>query len=124
MINRCSKYEGEQSEWHPGELVWPGIGYPYLGPKLETLDAVDYVPVVYFYSKLFDLSNQQDYEHYVWVNDRIVNGWFIQYNKQVNIQENEGKVNVRVYMEWGQVYLTQTKKRELPDDHKRPFVWL
>lgn len=111
---RCDKYFGEQSKWHVGELTWPGIEYPYLGSKDSVkLENVDYIPSVFFKSKLFNLCDESDREYYEWVNDRIVNGWFIQYNKQIKPIESENGVCVHVYLEWGQVYLIAVAKREV-----------
>jgi len=125
-MGRCSKYEGEQSEWHPGMLTWPGIDYPYLGEYKSKLDAVEYIPVAFFRSKLFNLSQEEDVRHYEWVNDRIANGWFVQYSKQVKLVEGDGAVSVHAYLEWGQVYLIQSKKREAySNDTSRPAVpWI
>ncbi len=120
-MGRCYKYEGEQSEWHSGTLTWPGLEYPFLESEdVPRSEEREYVPTVFFYSKLFNLNDTQDKEHYVWVNDRIVNGWFVQYHKQIKPLESDKDTSVYVYLEWGQVYLVCIKKREGNENAKSP----
>lgn len=114
MPGRCSKYEGEQSDRHPGPLTWPGLEFPYLGVfNGNYQDDKTFAPVIYFKSKLFNLSDDADRDYYEWVKDRIVNGWFIQYNSVITPKENDNAIVVYVYLEWGQPYLMQLKKSNL-----------
>jgi len=122
MSYRCAKYVGEQSEWHPGPLTWPGREFPYLGEFNGIYDdLMDFVPFVFFKSRLFNLSDEADTEYYTWVKDRIVNGWFLQYASVVTPKETETGVIIYIYLEWGQPYLIQVKKSNLeqsPNDQR------
>lgn len=97
------RFQGEQSEYHDGELVWPGYkGFPVLAKFFTPVDNNLYLTWVHFFhSKLFDLSNEKDREHYQWVNDRIVNGWFLPITREIKREDDK----VRIYLEWVQRYL-------------------
>jgi len=98
------KYLGEQSPWHPGELTWPGYkGFPVLGGVDYNQETLYVTLVSFFYSKVFDLQDEEDKRYYDWVMDRIVNGWFIKLQSNV-IQNDQG---IKVYLEWTQRYLQQ-----------------
>lgn len=95
------RFRGEQSKWHDGELMWPGYkGFPVLASDYNVTDHPRVCLVHFFHSKLFDLSNEEDKKYYDWVNDRVVNGWFLLERKEI-----KGTDNVKVYMEWIQRYL-------------------
>ncbi|MEM3075024.1 MAG: hypothetical protein QW727_03745 [Candidatus Pacearchaeota archaeon] len=106
------KYYGEQSNWHPHELVWPGYnGLPVVGSyfHIRNEEAHTVIPVKYFYSKIFDISDEKDKEHFDWVMDRIQSGWFslnfIDRKWVENIDENgRNKIKIVIYMEWVQYY--------------------
>lgn len=103
------KYFGEQSKWHPCELVWPGYnGLPVIGSyfHIKNEEASKVIPVKYFYCKIFDLSEKEDYEHYNWVMDRISSGWFylIFIDRKWAIDEKNNKNKIIVYLEWLQYY--------------------
>jgi hypothetical protein len=105
---QLAKYFGEQSPFHVGELTWPGYqGFPVI--NFDVNCRYDY-PVLtlvhYFYNKFFDLNKPEDLEHYSWVSDRIVNGWFICVHREFFTENNQ----IKVYMEWVQRYLLQVPK--------------
>lgn len=102
---QLSKYAGEQSKWHDGELTWPGIrGVPAINYTPKTDEPVLKVAIFnYFHVKLFDLSNQEDFEHYTWCQDRIQNGWFLMNKSEYKWAEN----GMKIYMEWIQRYVKQ-----------------
>lgn len=98
------KFFGEQSDKrHPGRLTWPGYhGYPVLGQyfSIKREESHLVVPVRYFYSKVFDLSKKEDEEYYVWVMERVHNGWF----KAVYIERKFLEDRLLIYVEWLQIY--------------------
>ena len=98
------KYSGEQSPWHPGILTWPGYkGVPVIG-EVNYNDDIWYVTLVnYFYSKIFDLSNEEDKRHYDWIMDRVCNGWFLKIRDELIKEDNK----IKVYLEWVQRYIKQ-----------------
>jgi len=119
------KYKDEQSPWHCGELTWPGInGIPSIEPPRDVTDS--FVFVHYFKSKLFNLSDPKDKEYYDWVQDRIINGWFLAVRCEVKF-EDDGKI--LAYLEWVQRYVKPVPKaeqiiEERPNSDKllHPFV--
>lgn len=97
------KYFGEQhTERHPDTLVWPGIdGIPVLGSVKKGAVAFRFTLYSYFKSKTFDLSNPEDEEYYIWVADRISNGWF----KLIHREHHWEDGVMKVYVEWQQRYV-------------------
>jgi len=97
------KFQGEQNDWHPGILVWPGIdGIPMLKDEGQDsgapLDPRQLFMFMDFKARIFDLTDEADHKYYTWVCDRIVNGWFIMYHRE---SLGQGKI----YLEWVQRYL-------------------
>lgn len=97
------KFFGEQSEYHDGELIWPGYkGFPVLAKYFRPVENIYYLSWVHFFhSKLFHLENEEDKKHYEWVSERIVNGWFLPVTKEVSLDGEK----VKIYLEWVQRYL-------------------
>lgn len=100
-----ARFIGEQSPRHPGTLLWPGIyGFPVLAPAPSMLKWNEQlrraVPIRFFYAKTFDLSNQEDMDYYLWVMDRVANGWFT-----INYQDRKWTdTGQKIYLEWYQSY--------------------
>jgi hypothetical protein len=89
-------------------LHWPGTadGYPVRGNSLppdlkkEELDSIDLQ--LDFKSKMFELWDPAQKAEFDDVNDKIVNGWYLQQRRNDN-WDDEHK-HFRVWLEWAQVY--------------------
>jgi hypothetical protein len=89
-------------------LHWPGTadGYPVRGNSLppdlkkEELDSIDLQ--LDFKSKMFELWDPVQKAEFDDVNDKIVNGWYLQQRRNDN-WDDEHK-HFRVWLEWAQVY--------------------
>jgi hypothetical protein len=89
-------------------LHWPGTadGYPVRGNSLppdlkkDELDSIDLQ--LDFKSKMFELWDPAQKAEFDDVNDKIVNGWYLQQRRNDN-WDDEHK-HFRVWLEWAQVY--------------------
>lgn len=101
------KYVGEQSPAsHGSPLFWPGVGgFPFRGPTAPSLkeSELDDVQVVQdFHTGEFDLGDADAKSRYEQVMDRVVNGWYVCWYREVYRDPQTGK---RVaYVEWTQRY--------------------
>jgi len=107
MFTPSSKYFGEQDERHQGTLHWPGVhGIPFRGSHIPNLKQreLDQLPIVaHACHQTFDLSDPEQAAVYQWVRDRIRNGLFTL--DFIERWKNEGGTNMRVYLEWSQLYV-------------------
>lgn len=121
QINRLeggqlSRFCGEQSPWHDGELIWPGLyGFPALGPINVSDSPKAYSVYYFFHSKLFNLDLDEDIKYYNWVQDRIKNGWFLQSHIEYKWKDDV----LFVYLEWVQryvkfIYVEPIEERPVP----------
>lgn len=101
ITTSLEKYKGEQDSRHDVDLVWPGIyGFPVSADSYRT-DPPNSVSLIYFFhSKLFDLTEEEDQKYYLWVQDRIVNGWFVSLRNEYKWENNK----ICVFLEWVQRY--------------------
>ena len=100
------KYYGEQSEWHDGELIWPGYnGIPALKTNSEG-PYTHYTLYSFFHSKIFDLSDPKDHEYYCWVRDRIANNWFLGHRLEIKWEGEK----LLAYLEWVQYYVVPVEQ--------------
>lgn len=104
------KYFGEQdTDLHSSELVWIDRYNPYPFKKDRSTEIlkreeIDRFSEIFwdFKCRTFDLTNPSDYEDYIKVMDRIVNGWFVLWHRKY-IENDKGEI-VKVYLEWAQAY--------------------
>ena len=107
MLGSLRKYiEQSKNENHNGELLWPGTadGFPVRGP-VSNLKQEEYeeVPVVFdYYSRLFDMSVDEDKQLFDYTMDRIVNGWY-RLHKRID-KWSDGSSSPMVWLEWVQIY--------------------
>jgi hypothetical protein len=81
------QYFGEQGDEHKGRLFWSNAidGIPFRGTSVplatqEELDTgVD--TAADFHVEEFDLTKLEQREKYVWVMNRVANGWFTLYRE-------------------------------------------
>lgn len=111
-------YYGEQDDRHKGKLLYPGgpDGYPIRlaegenpTPLLRQEEFDSLETKNDFRWKLFDLSKAEDAAEYVYVMDRVTNGWFSLIARERHWIPEEQKY--LVYVEWVQIY-TQLPKGE------------
>lgn len=110
---KFSKYFGEQSSWHDGELVWPGYdGIPALKKYVNDKTVRFYTLYSFFHSKKFDLEDEEEVKYYQWVRDRIANGWFLGSKLELRWDDS----GLKAYMEWVQRYVipVEANIQELP----------
>lgn len=89
-------------------LHWPGTadGYPVRGNSLppdlkkDELDSIDVQ--LDFKSKMFELWDPAQKSEFDDINDKIINGWYLQQRRNDN-WDDEHK-HFRVWLEWAQVY--------------------
>jgi hypothetical protein len=92
---------------HGGYLQWPGTvdGFPVrsnspLAPDLKQSE-FDELPLSFTYkSEKFELWRPEQKAHFDEIMDRIVNGWYLKYNRN-DTTSTEG---VTVWLEWVQIY--------------------
>jgi hypothetical protein len=80
-----AQFQGEQSEMHPGPLMWPGDadGFPILGngmpgsPLLKNEELEELNRISVFRNRMFQLWVEEDNQEYQVVMERIGNGWFL-----------------------------------------------
>ncbi|MEM2001853.1 MAG: hypothetical protein QXT77_04295 [Candidatus Methanomethylicaceae archaeon] len=94
---------------HSSELVWIDRYNPYPFKKDRSTEIlkreeIDRFSEIFwdFKCRTFDLTNPSDYEDYIKVMDRIVNGWFVLWHRKY-IENDKGEI-VKVYLEWAQAY--------------------
>lgn len=104
------KYFGEQNnEKHNGRLFWSNSleGFPFRGSSgvlLKPHEIDQYVDIQWdFHCREFDLFNEEDKKNYIYVMDRIVNGWFYLHNKEYVKDKETNRVRY-VFLEWSQRY--------------------
>lgn len=101
-----NKFCNEQHSNHRGTLQWPGInGIPVRSNTLISIkeEEKDYAVLVGdFHCRHFDLNNPEDRENYIWVRDRIINGWF--QHIYTNRMFKDNQPYPIVYLEWVQLY--------------------
>ena len=95
---------------HGGDrLHWPGTmdGYPVKNPgglppdlKKEELENLELQ--LDFKSRMFELWDPAQKIEFDDINDKIINGWYLQ--KRRSDQWDEEKKHFRVWLEWAQVY--------------------
>jgi hypothetical protein len=109
MMNRTSKYHGEQGPEHAGKLQWPGVnGFPFRGEQIPNIrqDELEKLPVVGdAREETFDLSKEDEATRYRWVRDRCRNGLFVQDYAHKEHAMVDGKLTTLIYLEWTQLYV-------------------
>lgn len=105
-MGSISKYVGEQSEDHRGQLFWPGaMGLPVRGRGAPTLTQSEHDEIEVqhdFHSEDFDLSDEKQKARYLGIMDRIVNGWYVLIYRSEPSRQADGRILVLV--EWSQRY--------------------
>ncbi len=100
-----SKFVGEQENGGV-RLFWGNASeFPFRGPSAPPLKEaeLDDVQIVQdFHAKEFDLSVVTDVEEYHRVMDRVVNGWYVCYHREISRDPVTGKRSA--YVEWTQRY--------------------
>lgn len=105
------KYFGEIAGGQHGghHLHWPGTpeGFPVIAApgvtpnlKQDELENIDFR--LDFKSKMFELWDTAQKSEFDDINDKIVNGWYMQ-QKRADHWDDEKK-HYRVWLEWCQVY--------------------
>jgi hypothetical protein len=97
------KYFGQQQDADGAKLWWPGgpDGYPFIGGQPPVTSQDEYEDLKLsgkMRANTFYLAKAEDLQTYVEVKDKIVNGWFIQLDRQPSWDE-ETK-GMRIYLEW------------------------
>ena len=109
-----SETGGENTE-HGGNLSWPGTpdGYPFRGdvPDLKQHESVDIPTALDYHSELFILNDPEHKQRFDMINDRIVNGWYMQRKRIDRWDNNQG--GLVVWLEWVQIY-GETPKQKHP----------
>lgn len=117
MICSINRFWGEQHPRHKGKLVWNDH---FLFPvrlknssEFRLIDNVDLNEHLYVsgdsWVAVFDLSKKEDLEHFNWVKERAVNGWFRIIHEEHHWDQKQKKMIV--YLEWVQYY-SQFKPRK------------
>lgn len=106
------KYFGEVNGTQHGDarLHWPGTldGFPVksagsaLPPDLKKEELENLDLQLDFKSRMFELWDPKQKEEFDDVNDKIINGWYLQQRR--SDQWDEEKKHYRVWLEWAQVY--------------------
>jgi hypothetical protein len=102
------KFGKEQSREHHGDhLTWPGTdaGFPILGRVPGMLKQQEYEELDHrftYHARWFLMWEQDDAKEYIYVQDRVVNGWFKVMDREKIY--DPVKRNYRIYLEWIQVY--------------------
>lgn len=103
------KHFGEQgNNEHGGRLFWSQAfnGLPFRGsyaPTLSQEEVETQVGTTFdFKSDVFDLTDKEQKQRYLWVMDRIVNQWFILHHIERRLIPDEKRAIV--FLEWSQRY--------------------
>jgi hypothetical protein len=103
------KYYGEQGGFNGADkLHWPGTldGYPVksrgLPPDLKKEETENLELQLDFKSRMFELWDPEQKANFDDINDKIINGWYLQQRRTDNWDEE--KKHFRVWLEWAQVY--------------------
>ena len=117
------KYYGQSQDSDGAPLWWPGgpEGYPVLGPKEPFTKQAEYENLHLCGKarcKTFYLAKPDDLREYLEVRDRIVNGWFVQVDRE-RLWDTETQ-GYKVFLEWVEVaYIQSPTKDGVKDEIQR-----
>lgn len=114
MSGLYSRFGNEQHNRHGAPLTWPGtgLGRPIRGQHSGMLRANETESIphrLFYHAYMFRMWEKEEAEAYVWVMERIANGWFLRIDRE-KIWDSE-KQQYAIWLEWCQVYGV------LPENH-------
>lgn len=119
MRSSIYKFIGEQDiVRHRGYLIWSAIAKSRFPVRVASeddiviLDKLDWEQKTYtvgdYYIGTFDLNKPTSRHYFMWIKDRIKNGWFGQ--EKIKYRWREGKQPI-IYLEWVQYYTELVKNK-------------